>query len=424
MGTGQSTNRQRHAMLRYGNRPAALLLSILLAPAPVAPATELFRPVPERNEGASTYPAAKRRLAEIVDLVESSNAPNLIGPRRWTALLAMHREAITACTTHQRFARIVNKLFKASGVSHFKYYTDEDWSYWYLQGVFADDDDETEVAHVGIFPERIHGRWFVRGIFEGSVADRTKLRVGDELLSVDGEPFSPIAAFRGKAGIPTRIKLRRKPGLLLTVVITPVKESLYHAMQRASRESIRAIDHDELEFAYLHGWTLLGSGVEYNLVLQLQEDVDGLLLDYRDGFGGTWDTALQFLLGERRTRHQPRRNPRWNKPVVILTDDGTRSAKEIVVHAVQEAGRAPLVGQPTPGAVTSVGAVVPVGGDGLLLLPGHSFDLEGKPTQPDHLVKRDIRYSAGSDPQLAKAKEILADLVRQTRAPAGHALRR
>jgi C-terminal processing protease CtpA/Prc len=100
---------------------------------------------------------------------------------------------------------------------------------------------------------------------------------------------------------------------------------------------------------------------------------------------------------------------------VILIADGTRSAKEIVVDAVQTAERAPLVGTPTPGEVTSVGAIRRVGRDGLLMLPGQTFSLEGNPTKPDYPVSRDIRHCAGADPQLRKAKQVLADLIFKAR---------
>ena len=43
------------------------------------------------------------------------------------------------------------------------------------------------------------------------------------------------------------------------------------------------------------------------------------------------------------------------------------------------------------------------------MLPGTRFDLEGKPTQPDYPVPRDIRYSAGADPQMDFAKKLLTE---------------
>ena len=76
-----------------------------------------------------------------------------------------------------------------------------------------------------------------------------------------------------------------------------------------------------------------------------------------------------------------------------------------------------MIGEATPGHVTSVGGVVAVGEDGLLLLPGQKFSLEGRPVEPDFPMAREIRYSAGADPQMSLAKEVLAGLVRQRVRP-------
>ncbi len=368
---------------------------------------------PKRFRSAAT-PA---RLNEVLRAIDDSNAPSLIGSGRWSALVAQHREAIESARSHALFAAAVNHLIADAGVSHFAYYTDEDWDYWHLRSTFGDGSPSERVDHIGIVPQRIEGRWFVRGILEGSVANDSELRVGDELLTVNGLAFSPIDAFRGTAGRTTRLRVRRRPGLIYNIDVRPIREPLYDAMQRAIIKSIAVVEHHGLLFAYLHGWTLLGRGKEYEALAKLQDDVDGLLLDYRDGFGGTWQRAERFLVGSGDDRRGPSRPPTWIKPVVILTGDGTRSAKEIVVDAVKRTGRAPLIGEATPGHVTSVGGVVAVGEDGLLLLPGQKFSLEGNPVVPDFPMDREIRYSAGADPQMALAKEVLAGLVRQRVRP-------
>jgi len=267
------------------------------------------------------------------------------------------------------------------------------------------------VAHIGVFPQQIEGRWFVRGVLEGGPADRAGLLVGDELISVEKEPYSPIHSFLGTAGQTLTMKIRRRPELVLAIDLQPVRESLYGAMQRAIKKSIRIMDDGHLQFAYLHGWTLLGDREEYRELAKLQPFVDGLVLDYRDGFGGHPSGPLAFLLG-RKDPWGKRLRPTWVKPVVILTADGTRSAKEIVVHAVQKADRAVLIGEPTPGDVTSIGAVRQVGSDGLLMLPGQVLELEGHSTKPDILMPRNIRYAAGADPQLKVALAVLVDLLR------------
>lgn len=356
---------------------------------------------------------AASRLGEILRKVKSSNAPELIGKARWSALVAEHREAIEACTTHETFAAAVNRLITDSGISHFRYYTDDDWAYWHLHGAFGSEGPESEIAHVGIFPQEIDGRWFVRGVLEDSPAEGLDIRVGDELVSVDGMPFEPVRSFRGRAGRPLTLTLRRRPGQEFDVQVVPTMESLHQATQRAVVQSISRIEHEGFTFAYMHGWTLLGQGREYDRLAELQGDVDGLILDYRDGFGGTWMAAERFLVGNPSDDGHPGVPPRWIKPVVILIGDGTRSAKEIVVHRVQRARRAPLVGEPTPGHVTSVGGLKQIGRDGLLMLPGHRFQLEGKPTQPDYPIARKLRYAAGADPQMDFARKLIARMARE-----------
>ncbi len=361
--------------------------------------------------GQFSLATARARFGRILKLVGESNAPNLIGVRKWRTLVAEHREDIVSARTHAQFAAATNRLIHDAGISHFGYFYDEQWKYWHMRGVFGSSD--AKIAHVGIIPRRIEGRWHVRGILEGSLCDSVDVRVGDELLSVDGIPYQPVTAFLGTEDRTVTLRVRRKPGLVYNFKVTPVKESLYNAMQQAMYKSVRIIEHEGLKFAYLHAWTTLGGGREYDALLKIQDDVDGLLLDYRDGFGGTWPRALAFLLGKDRDSSEMRINPQWTKPLVILTADGTRSAKEIIVNEVRRYRRAPLVGEPSVGHVISVGGIRRVGDDGLLMLPGHRFKLEGKPVLPDYPVKRKIAYSAGADPQIRMAKQILAERIRQ-----------
>ncbi len=388
------------------------LAGLLIAPLFVCPPAVVAE---TSRSGSST--AVKRRasadvrarLERIVELIEASNTPNLIGQERWSKLLALHRPRIEQASSHRRFAEAVNALLKASGVSHFSYFTRDEWLYWHLVSTFDRGGPDTQVAHIGLFPQRIGARWFVRGILQGSVADATDIRVGDELLHVDGRPFSPIRSFEGKEGQPVQLRLRRKPGLIYNIVVIPVKESLHEAVQRAVVRSVRTVQYMGYRYAYLHGWTLLGDAREYWKLLEMQDEVDGLLLDYRDGVGGYAGRGYGFLfgpLGEHR---------HWTKPAVILIADGTRSAKELLVREAQRRGRAPLVGTPTPGHVTTIAGLRRVGKDGLLMLPGRRMELEGRPTRPDYPVKRDIRYCAGTDPQFERAKEILAAQIRASR---------
>lgn len=355
------------------------------------------------------------RFSRILDYIETGRVPDLVGRDHWSRVLAEHKASIHECESHESFRDALNALFTASGVSHFSYLIDDDWSYWLLRAYFGDGSADDRIAHIGVVPQQIEGSWYARGVLEGGAAAAAGVSVGDELISVDGQPFSPVRSFRHNAGEPVAMRIRRHRDLVMNITLRPVQESLHKATQRATQKSIRIIDHAGLEFAYMHGWTLLGGSRDYDELLKLQHFVDGLILDYRDGFGGSPGPAMRFLVGVRASSGS-RVAPQWTKPVVVLTGDGTRSAKEIVVNAAQKAGRAILIGEPTPGHVTSIGAVREVGTDGLLQLPGQILELEGRPTQPDIYVPREIRYAAGSDPQLRLAKIVLTKLVTQPMA--------
>ncbi len=394
-------------MMRFPRR-RFWLIGLLLASSQIALRSAEAHFAPEVDERFAET-GAEARFAQILKLVKKSNAPKLVGPERWDELVVSHRDRILRAESHSEFARAVNKLIKASGISHFKYYTDQDFAYWHARSAFGGG-EESHVAHIGLFPQKIEGRWFVRGVLEGSPASESniKIRVGDEIVSVDDRPYRNFAAFVGKAGQATTVVFRRSAALTYSVRITPRRGSLHESLQRAIRKSIRVSKTDGRSVLYMHGWTMLG-GREYRRLLEMQDEVDGLLLDFRDGYGGTWHAASSFLLGK--GEGDDGGASRWNKPVVILTGDGTRSAKEIVVDAVKRAGAAPLVGLPTPGHVISVGGLRRTGGDGLLMLPGMRFELEGKPTQPDILVERDIRYCGGDDQQMHVAELLLTALM-------------
>lgn len=376
---------------------AATIISTAAPPALAAKVDSALRSHVFTEEDAAA------RLDKFLEAAKDSTAPKLVGRERWRELEASYRPTLLRAKSHEAFADGVNALITASGVSHFCYYPDSSWGYWYMGSVFGDA-DEFRVAHIGVFPQRIDGRWFARGVFEGSPANRAGVLVGDELVAVDGKSYQPIRSFRGKGGQAVTLRVQRHPGRFVDLEVTPVVEPLSRAMERAITKSIRVVNYKGHRFAYLHGWTLLGKTPEYGKLLELEPEVDGLLLDYRDGFGGNWGSASKFLVGD--GNGKPGRST-WQKPVVILTADGTRSAKEIVVDRVRRRGRAPLVGLPTPGNVIAVGSVRRVTRDAIVELPGHRFSLEGHPTIPDFLVARTIPYCAGEDVQLDAAEAVL-----------------
>lgn len=350
------------------------------------------------------------RLSAVLRRIAAGNLADLIGDARWAELFRNHRLAVEGASSHVEFAERLNDLLSATGQSHLRYFTDQEWDYWLLCSSLDRQRPTPAVEHVGIYPRRIDGRWYVRGILEGSPADGSLLRVGDELVMADREPFSPIESFRGTSGRVVRVKALRLPSQPIVVELTPVREPLAQAVRRAMQLSIRVESYDGRRFVYAHVWTLLGAGSLFAELATRSADADGVILDFRDGVGGTTGAALWYLLGRGSAPRGATENPPMDKPVVILISEGTRSAKEIVVDTARNMGRVLLVGEPTSGAVTTVDLAHsgPVGEDAYLLLPGQRLSLEGRPTLPDFAMSRSVPFSDGKDPQLELGREVLA----------------
>ncbi|MCO6436132.1 MAG: hypothetical protein J5J06_03500 [Phycisphaerae bacterium] len=396
-----------------------LRLVFLFVPCAFTAGKAIARPVEVPAVSRSTEPDSgtfeaagpEHRFDEILQRIRRGGFfSSRAGREQWNNLVQTHRAAIVASSSHAEFADRLNALIAATGQSHFQYFTDDELDYWLLSSALERGGARLLVDHVGIIPSRISGRWFVAGILESSPASDADICVGDELVAVDDGPFTPVEAFRGRSGRPVQIELRRTPGHSHFVELVPVRESMTAAIHRAMRASIRSFVRDGRTFVYAHVWTLLGAGRMFSDLAAEAADADGVILDFRDGYGGTTTAATWFLLGRGPSPVGGRSLSPPACPMVVLTGAGTRSAKEIVVNAARDANRIIMVGERTAGAVTTVDLAHtgPVGLDGYLMLPGQRLSLEGKPQQPDFAMSRKIPYAAGADPQLELGTEVLS----------------
>lgn len=145
-----------------------------------------------------------------------------------------------------------------------------------------------------------------------------------------------------------------------------------------------------------------------NAVTELveQENVGGLLLDLRGNGGGVLDQAVEVadvLMGEGpvvrvveadgRERELTSSDGGFTElPVVMLVDEGSASATEILAGALQQRGRAEIVGQPTFGKGTVQTISSFADGSGAKFTTAKYFlpngdSVEGKGIQPDQVVE-------------------------------------
>ena len=425
------------------------LLALLVGFAPLT-AQESIRP-------PSAAAEAKRNFGHLLDKVADTINEHFWDKQRlseveWTKLVDAARKDIVDAPDIDTAAQRINALLANLRMSHTGFLTPDDVDYYVLLSVFGgagmppqEFNDRFWGANVtypgiGHFAVRLDGRDFVDLLLEGSPADRAGLKVGDEIVAVDGATHHQIRSFRGKVGHTVQVTVRRtRDGPVETMPVKVMSIAPLHAFREATNASARTIERDGRRIGYVHVWDSVGeeSGNALQGALsklgvnssgerprrgKRDEDgaqpLDGLIIDMRGKIGGTATTAARYLniIDPRgplmESRNQSRRSTSVRGRTAVLIDQHTRSTGELFVHAYKRERQGPLIGTPTAGAVSAARAFAMPGGNLLYVaVSGLKVDgdvLEGPGVAPDIEVQRPLPYSQGADPVLARAVEFLA----------------
>jgi len=420
----------------------AIVLSVLCLAISI-PAASQRQPPPAPGERAEKNLALLEEVWRIVD--EHFFDPHFNGAD-WPAMLDRYTPAARQAESDAELAVAINEMLAELDTSHTTYFTKRDPAYYQLLDVFSHSrgdaevrkifpDGEVRYADTGIIGEEIEGKVFIKCIIDGMPADRAGLRVGDEILSVDGRPYKPRASARRKQGPTLTFQIQRTPDPasrqeieLDREVVRPTEMFL-----RAMNESVAVHEQEGVKIGYLHIWSWAGEHYQRRLIELLGREplksADALVLDIRDGWGGarTWylnvfNRNLPVMTMLPRGEEPYELDMHWRKPVVLLINEGSRSGKEIIAYGFKAYGIGPVVGTPTAGAVT--------GGRGFVLSDGSLLylavtdvlvdgrRLEGVGVEPDILIPFDLPYAAGADIQRRRAGEVAAWVVQKRREAA------
>lgn len=243
---------------------------------------------------------------------------------------------------------------------------------------------------------------FITATFPNSPASRSGLRFGDRILAVDGLKMT------GKTSLEVRDKIRGPGGSAVKITVERAADKRIQTVE-LTRD---VVPQPSIPDAYIVkpgvGYIDMTRGFNYSTTDELQDALEtlrskganSLVLDLRNNPGGFLDQAVHvaevFLpYGQPILTQKGRNGLRDNKyesrnrsadpiPLVILVNENTASASEIVAGAMQDHDRALIVGQTSFGKGL-VQSIIPLDyGAGLTLTSAKYYTPSGRLIQRDY----------------------------------------
>jgi carboxyl-terminal processing protease len=263
-------------------------------------------------------------------------------------------------------------------------------------------------------------------IMEGSPAEKAGLRAGDEIVMVDGEDVTElsqneiIALVRGPAGSTVELGIRRpKESNLLDFDV--VRERIN--VPSVSSEMLE----DDIAYVRLSQFDLDTGTLLRGVINELDANtLNGLVLDVRSNPGGylttSIDVASVFISeGPVVIERGPNREQTYQAlgnanaadvPMVVLVDQGSASASELIAGALQDRGRATVVGMPTFGKGSVQTWRELSNGGGVRITISRWYTPDGRSVSaagidPDIVVPFEVDSPDDEDPQLQTALSVL-----------------
>ncbi|MBW4691098.1 MAG: PDZ domain-containing protein [Lyngbya sp. HA4199-MV5] len=343
----------------------------------------------------------------------------------WKAMRQKYAPLAAQARSPEALAPVVNQMLAELKASHTHYYTPAEPEYYQLAGVFWRrgiqkqlkpflPNGKLEYVGIGAYTREVDGKTFVRAVLDGSPAAKGGLKVGDQLLAVNGKPFQPVQSFAEQADRPVELQIQRTPTTApQTIAVTPKRLDPTTMFLDAMKSSVQVIDRGGKKIGYIHVWSYADDAYQRQLEQELGDrlsEVDGLVWDLRDGWGGAEPSYLNPFTAPALDVTFTNRNGSkgsfdlpWRKPVVMLVNQGSRSGKEILAYGFRQFRVGKIVGSKTAGAVLAGRAYIMQDGSLLyvavadVLVDGQR--IEGKGVAPDIDVPFTVPYAQGRDPQ-------------------------
>lgn len=288
---------------------------------------------------------------------------------------------------------------------------------------------DAKIVGIGVNIMSIDGKIVIISVVEGTPAFSAGIKPGDIILKVgktdaSGKTISDVASLiRGELDTTVNIELMRK------------KQKFTKTIKREEIKikNIKANVIDK-NIGYIQIVSFISSDMttEFVEALDKTQNCQGLILDLRGNSGGLMPNAVviadMFLTQGHIVSIVDREKQKSvidaqskpyaiNKPLVILIDEGTASASEILSGALKDNHKAILVGKKTfgKGMIQKIYPLPNQTGMNLTIakyLTPKGYDINQKGISPDYEINyTEDDFIKDKDPQLDEAKKIIKKLV-------------
>jgi carboxyl-terminal processing protease len=220
---------------------------------------------------------------------------------------------------------------------------------------------------IGAMVNSAEGRHIVMMVYEDTPAQKAGLQLGDEIIKVDGVDLStrsdsdPGKLLRGQTGSTTKLLVKRYGQK------NPVELTISRDIVKVTNVPYYGMISDEVGYIDLKDFTATASREVRNAFQELKgKGMKKLVLDVRENPGGLLNMAIEisnvFIPKGEEVVSTKGKVTEWNKtysaynpaldteiPLVVLTNNRSASAAEIVAGVIQDYDRGVLIGQRTYG---------------------------------------------------------------------------
>ena len=284
---------------------------------------------------------------------------------------------------------------------------------------------------IGINIASISGKIYIVNVLENAPAYNSGIRSGDIILKVNSKDVN------GQSVYQVAQLIRGNINQVVNLELLRGNEKFACNVKREEIK-VKTIEYKKIsdDIGYIRISSFIGVDTprEFIIALNRLKDTKGLILDLRGNSGGLFQNAIVISnlfmnkgtivnviarQGKKNTYTAENEGCIYNNPLVVLIDENSASASEILSSALKDNKRAVLVGTTTygKGLVQKVFALPNKSGMNLTIaryLTPKGVDINRKGIEPDYTVNfKHSDFLTNTDPQLSFAKNYLEKKTQQ-----------